>query len=147
VRRPLDFVAAGARALALPFTPALPLVNQMTAAGQTLFGWPSPDGQPLDAAPYLGASTLRARWAIAQGLGRDLWHTGLTPMAAELAGQPVAEVVARLAQPALGPAAAPSAAETIAGVWEAAGRNPKPNAAEVGELAGWVLAAPAFQAS
>jgi uncharacterized protein (DUF1800 family) len=146
VRRPLDFIAAAARALQLPFTPTPQLANQMPGAGQTLFGWPSPDGQPVDPAPYLGASTLRARWAIAQGLGRNSWKTGVSPLLAECAGQPVAQVTARLAQPALGPAA-PRVAETIAGVWQAAGRSPRPDAAEVGELAGWVLAAPAFQAA
>jgi uncharacterized protein (DUF1800 family) len=146
VRRPLDFVSASARALQLPFTPTQQLVNQMPEAGQTLFGWPSPDGQPVDPALYLGASALRARWTIAQALGRNSWKTGASPMLAEYAGQPVARVTARLAQSALGPAA-PRVAETIAAVWSAAGRNPKPNAAEVGELAGWILAAPAFQAA
>jgi uncharacterized protein (DUF1800 family) len=144
VRRPLDFVAAAARALDLPFTPTQQLANQMPGAGQTLFGWPAPDGQPVDPEPYLGASALRARWEIAQGLGRNSWKTGASPLLAECAGQPVAQVTARLAQTALGPAA-PRVADTIAGVWQAAGRSAKPNAAEVGELAGWVLAAPAFQ--
>ena len=61
-----------------------------------------------------------------------------------MAGQPVAETAAKLARLALGPAGRP-VGETVAGVWTAAGRPERPGAAEVAELAGWVLAAPAFQ--
>ncbi|MCO6416618.1 DUF1800 domain-containing protein [Siccirubricoccus sp. KC 17139] len=143
-RRPLDFVAAAARALELPFVPTPQLMGQMAQAGQGLFAWASPDGQPVEAEPYLGASALRARWGVALGLGQNRWGTGASPRLAELAGQKVDAAALALARLALGPEAAPAAA-TIAGVWSAAGRNPRPDPAEIGELAGWVLASPAFQ--
>lgn len=146
VRRPLDLVAAAARAYDIPLTPKPPLVSRMTLAGQQLFGWPAPDGQPLEAEAYLGATALRQRWICMLALTRDVWGTGTAPLFAELAGGPVATVADALAQRALGPAGRP-VARTIAGTWTAAGRNPRPVAAEVAELAGWVLAAPAFQAS
>ncbi|WP_149537077.1 DUF1800 domain-containing protein [Siccirubricoccus phaeus] len=144
VRRPLDVIAAGARALDLPFTPTLQLLGQMAPAGQLLFGWGAPDGQPVEGWPYLGASALRTRWGIALALGQNRWGSGVSPRREELAEQPVEAVLLALAAPALG-AEARATAATIAGVWEAAGRNPRPNPAEIGELAGWVLAAPAFQ--
>ena len=56
----------------------------------------------------------------------------------------MAETAANLARLALGPGGGP-VGETVAGVWSAAGRPDRPGAAEVAELAGWVLAAPAFQ--
>lgn len=61
-----------------------------------------------------------------------------------MAGQPVTETAAQLAGLALGPSSGP-VGETVAGVWIAAGRPERPGAMEVAELAGWVLAAPAFQ--
>jgi uncharacterized protein (DUF1800 family) len=144
MRRPLDAVAAAARAYAVPLVPGAALFGQMAAAGQALFGWPAPDGQPLDAAQYDGAGALRARWGLLLALARNGLRTGASPLFEDMAGQPVAEVAARLARLALGPAGRP-VGETVAGVWVAAGRPERPGAAEVGELAGWVLAAPAFQ--
>ena len=143
-RRPLDLVAAAARALAIPLTPNPWLLTGLANAGQVLFGWPSPDGQPLDATQYDGTGALRARWALLLDLARNAQGTGAPALLAELAGQPVAIVVTRLAGAVLGADAAP-VARTVLGVWSRAGRNPTPNAAEVGELAGWLLAAPAFQ--
>lgn len=140
-RRPLDAVAAGARAYDLPFRPTRALLDQMAAAGQALFGWPAPDGQPLEAAPYLGASALRARWAMLTSLARP---ADIAPATAALAGQPVEAVTAQLAAMALGPAGA-APARIVAETWAAQGGNPAPRPAEVANLAGWVLAAPAFQ--
>jgi uncharacterized protein (DUF1800 family) len=142
LRRPLDVVAAAVRAFDLPFAPNRALLRQMAAAGQEPFGWPAPDGQPLDAGPYLGASALRARWAMLGTLTRP---AGLAPSLAPLVGRPVAEVTGRLAALALGPEAA-RPARLIAEVWLAEGGGPAPDQAALGRLAGWVLAAPEFQA-
>jgi uncharacterized protein (DUF1800 family) len=144
MRRPLDAVAAAARAYAVPLVPTAALFGQMAAAGQVPFGWPAPDGQPLDAAQYDGAGALRTRWGLLLALARNSLRTGASPLFEGMAGQPVAEATARLARLALGPAGRP-VGETVAGVWTAAGRPERPGAAEVAELAGWVLAAPAFQ--
>ena len=143
-RRPVDAMAAAARALVVPFTPNPGLGGQLAAAGQLPFGWLSPDGQPLDAEPYLGATALRARWTLLLNLARNTGGTGLSPLYAELARAPVGDVAGRLGEAMLGPAGA-AVGETVAGVWTAAGRNPRPSPAEVAEVAGWVLTAPAFQ--
>ncbi|WP_431267987.1 DUF1800 family protein [Dankookia sp. P2] len=144
MRRPLDAVAAAARAYAVPLAPNAALFAQMAAAGQLPFGWPAPDGQPLDAAQYDGAGALRTRWGLLLALARNGLNTGASPLFEAMAGQPVAEVAAKLARLALGPAGRPVGA-TVAGVWVAAGRPERPGMAEVAELAGWMLAAPAFQ--
>ncbi|MBL6077961.1 DUF1800 domain-containing protein [Belnapia sp. T18] len=143
-RRPVDVMAAAVRALDIPFAPNIALIGQLATAGQLPFGWVPPDGQPLDAAPYLGATALRARWQMLLNLARNGSGTGLSPHYAELAKAPAEAVAHRLAALSLGPAGAP-VAETVAGVWAAAGRNSRPAPGEVAELAGWVLNAPAFQ--
>ena len=143
-RRPLDVVAAAARGLALPFAPMPGLIGQMAAAGQVPFGWGPPDGQPLDPEGYLGATALRARWSMALAIARNTGGTGLSPLYAPLAQAPVQAVATELAEAVLGPDGGPVAA-TLAGVWTAAGRNPRPSVGEVGEIAGWLLNAPRFQ--
>lgn len=143
-RRPVEALAAATRALAIPFVPNTGLLGQLANAGQLPFGWAPPDGQPLEAEPYLGASALRARWAMLLGLARNSGGTGFSPLYAELARTPVEGIARRLGELALGPAGAP-VAETVAGIWSAAGRNARPAPGEVAELAGWVLNAPAFQ--
>ncbi|TDH59415.1 DUF1800 domain-containing protein [Dankookia rubra] len=144
MRRPLDAVAAAARAYAVPLVPGAALFGRMAAAGQLPFGWPAPDGQPLDAVQYDGAGALRTRWDLLLALARNGLGTGASPLFEGMAGQPVAAVAAQLARLALGPAGQP-VGETVAGVWAAAGRPERPGPAEVAELAGWMLAAPAFQ--
>ncbi|WP_165943512.1 DUF1800 domain-containing protein [Roseicella aquatilis] len=144
MRRPVDAVAAAARAYRIPIAPNPQLIGQLAAAGQAPFGWPAPDGQPLDATQYDGAGALRARWTMLLGLARNGLGTGASPLFEELAGQPVAAATARLARLALGPAGGP-VGQTVAGVWTAAGRPERPGAKDVAELAGWVLTAPGFQ--
>jgi uncharacterized protein (DUF1800 family) len=144
VRRPSDVALAAVRAFAMAFTPQPPLIGEMANAGQLLFGWVTPDGPPLDAAYYLTAGGLRKRWQIGFGLAQNWWQTGRSPLFAELAGQDIRAVTARLAALAMGPDGE-AAGATIAAAWAAAGRNPKPNAGNVEELAAWVLATPGFQ--
>ncbi|WP_198376429.1 DUF1800 family protein, partial [Neoroseomonas rubea] len=102
-RRPLDAVAAAARGLAIPILPKQSLFEEMGRAGQALFAWPAPDGQPVDAAPYLGAGALRARWTLLLGLAQDWWRTGGSPLADALVGQPALRAARTLAAPLLGP--------------------------------------------
>ncbi|MBK1662610.1 DUF1800 domain-containing protein, partial [Paracraurococcus ruber] len=146
MRRPLDALAAAARAYAVPLAPGAAVFGQMAAAGQLPFGWASPDGQPLEAELYAGAGALRSRWALLAGLARAGMGAGPSPLFEPIAGQPAPEVAGHLAALALGPAGGPVAA-TVARVWAEAGRPDRPATAEVAELAGWVLAAPAFQRS
>lgn len=147
VRRPLDLVAAAARAYAIPLAPTAPLVGALGDAGQRLFGWPSPDGQPVAAAAYLGAAALRTRWFLMQSLMAGSWRTGASPFWAEMAGRPVAEVAETMAIAALGPGAGREVGRTVLRVWAAGLRPANPSPPAVAQIAGWVLAAPAFQAT
>jgi uncharacterized protein (DUF1800 family) len=145
VRRPLDIAAAAARALAIPLAPQAPLLAEMGRAGQALFGWPSPDGQPLDGAMYLGGGALRARWTMLLGLAQDWWGTGASPLYATLAGRPLAEAAREVAQGLLGPAGA-GVAQRLASAW-AVDRRPDRlrHPQDAAALAGIALLAPGFQ--
>ncbi|MBW6400470.1 DUF1800 domain-containing protein [Roseomonas sp. HJA6] len=146
VRRPLDIVAASARALAIPLVPRPPLTDGMTRAGQNLFAWFPPDGQPIDAAYYLGGGALMARWSLLLGLARNDWGTGTSPFYAEMAGRPVAEAAGRVATLALGSSAGPAVADRLMRAW-AVDRRPDRlrNPQEAALLAGMTLLAPGFQ--
>jgi uncharacterized protein (DUF1800 family) len=145
VRRPLDIAAAAARALAIPLAPQAPLLGEMGKAGQTLFGWPSPDGQTLDAAHYLGGGALRARWTMLLGLAQNWWGTGASPLYPSLAGRPTAEAAREVAQRLVGDAAA-GVAQRLASAW-AVDRRPDRlrNPQDAAALAGIALLAPGFQ--
>lgn len=145
VRRPLDVAAAAARALAIPIAPQAPLLGEMGKAGQTLFGWPSPDGQTLDGAHYLGGGALRARWTMLLGLAQNWWGTGASPLYAALAGRPTAEAAREVAHALVGEAA-PAVAQRLAGAW-AVDRRPDRlrNPQDAAALAGIALLAPGFQ--
>jgi uncharacterized protein (DUF1800 family) len=79
VRRPLALVAAFARATGLDLMPAEPLTNALANAGQRLFGWPPPTGLPDDDDYFLGANSMRQRWALLLALGDNVWGTGEIP--------------------------------------------------------------------
>jgi uncharacterized protein (DUF1800 family) len=145
VRRPLDIAVAAARALAIPLAPQAPLLGEMGKAGQTLFGWPSPDGQTLDAAHYLGGGALRARWTLLLGLAQNWWGTGASPLYPTLAGRPTAEAAREVAQRLVGEAAA-GVAQRLASAW-AVDRRPDRlrNPQDAAALAGIALLAPGFQ--
>jgi uncharacterized protein (DUF1800 family) len=145
VRRPLDIAAAAARALAIPLAPQAPLLAEMGRAGQTLFGWPSPDGQTLDGAHYLGGGALRARWTLLLGLAQNWWGTGASALYPALAGRPAAEAARDLAQSMLG-AAGVGVAQRLLSAW-AVDRRPDRlrNPQDAAALAAIALLAPGFQ--
>jgi hypothetical protein len=80
VRRPLALVAAFARATGLDLMPAEPLSNELANAGQKLFGWPAPTGLPDADAFFLGANSMRRRWALMLAVAENAWGTGDLPM-------------------------------------------------------------------
>lgn len=145
VRRPLDIVAASARALSIPLAPRPPLMGEMARAGQALFAWPSPDGQPLDAETYLGGGALMGRWSLLLGLAQNNWGTGLSPLYAGLAGQPARDAAQQVATLALGQAGA-AVATRLMQAW-AVDRRPDRlrNVQEAALLTGMALLAPGFQ--
>jgi len=76
LRRPLNLAAAFARAIGLEITPTEGFANALAAAGQRLFGWPTPTGLPDDPRLFLGTNAMRQRWALLQGLCENWWGTG-----------------------------------------------------------------------
>jgi uncharacterized protein (DUF1800 family) len=77
LKRPLELVISLVRKLELPFMPASPgLFEEIGAAGQPLYRWPSPDGLPDANAYWLTSHGLRRRWTLALGLMENYWQTG-----------------------------------------------------------------------
>ena len=145
VRRPLELTAAAVRMLDIPFTAQPILVGEMARAGQFLFGWPTPDGQPLGADHYLGGGTLRARWGLLLGLAQNAWNTGLSPHIPALSGKGIGEAAYTIAVKLVG-REAPAVAQQLASAW-AVDRRPDRlrNPQEAALLAGLALLAPGFQ--
>lgn len=77
VKRPLELVAGFMRATGMDFTPAGGLFGEIEAAGQRLFGWPTPTGHPDLADYWLGANIMRRRWTLIAGLSENWWGTGV----------------------------------------------------------------------
>ncbi len=75
-RRPLALAAAFARALEIDLTYSEQLGGEIAAAGQNLFGWPTPTGLPDTSAPFLTSQAMRHRWSMLLGLAENSWGTG-----------------------------------------------------------------------
>ncbi|MEI7432038.1 MAG: DUF1800 domain-containing protein [Betaproteobacteria bacterium] len=76
VKRPLELVASYVRATGIEFSPSEGLIGEMDAAGQRLFGWPTPTGHPDNSQNWLGANAMRRRWTLIAGLSDNWWGTG-----------------------------------------------------------------------
>jgi len=76
VKRPLALMANYVRIMGYDFTPSEGLFNQLSNAGQRLFGWPTPTGLPDKNALFLGSNAMRNRWALLLGLAQNSWGTG-----------------------------------------------------------------------
>jgi uncharacterized protein (DUF1800 family) len=77
VKRPLVLMANYARIMGYDFTPSEGLFNQLGNAGQRLFAWPTPTGQPDDNAFFLTSNSMRNRWQLLLGLAQNSWGTGI----------------------------------------------------------------------
>jgi uncharacterized protein (DUF1800 family) len=88
VRRPLALAAAFARATGIDLTPTEGLWNELANGGQRLFGWPPPTGLPDENAYFLGANSVRHRWALVLGIAENWWGTGAFPVRANGMGTP-----------------------------------------------------------
>ena len=76
VKRPLELAASYLRATAIDFSPTEGLIGEMDAAGQKLFGWPTPTGHPDTADYWLSVNAMRRRWTLVAGLTENWWGTG-----------------------------------------------------------------------
>jgi uncharacterized protein (DUF1800 family) len=77
VKRPIALMASFVRMMGYDFTPTEGIYNQMAAAGQRLFSWPTPTGLPDNNAIFLGSNAMRNRWNMLLGLAQNWWNTGL----------------------------------------------------------------------
>jgi uncharacterized protein (DUF1800 family) len=75
-RRPLSLVAGFARAMQIDLAYTEPLGAELSAAGQNLFGWPTPTGLPDAPAPFLTSQAMRHRWSLVLGLAENTWGSG-----------------------------------------------------------------------
>jgi len=117
VRRPLALGAAFARAMDIDLQYSEPLGGEIAAAGQNLFGWPTPTGLPDTAAPFLTSQAMRHRWSMLLGLADNSWGTGALPgpEALGVAGPTVAEACAACLNRLLGQASPAVVAAIAAG--------------------------------
>lgn len=77
VKRPLALMANYVRIMGFDFTPTDGLFNQLSDAGQRLFGAPAPTGIPDDNAAFLGTNAMRHRWQLLFGLAQNWWGNGI----------------------------------------------------------------------
>jgi uncharacterized protein (DUF1800 family) len=75
-RRPLALAAAFARAMEIDLVYSGELGGEIAAAGQNLFGWPTPTGLPDASAPFLTSQAMRHRWSMLLGLAENSWGDG-----------------------------------------------------------------------
>ncbi len=75
-RTPLALAASFAHVMGIDLVPTAPLISQLSACGQRLFGWPSPDGRPTTADYYITPEYLRERWILVSMLAANAWKTG-----------------------------------------------------------------------
>jgi uncharacterized protein (DUF1800 family) len=153
-RRPLALAAAFARAMQIDLMYAEPLGGEIAAAGQNLFGWPTPIGLPDEAAPFLASQALRHRWSLLLGLAENSWGTGNLPSVEAVGGESLTtnSAIAALLTQLLGQAPA-GLIEAIAGGcgWPAEqplSANGVPEGAHRwSRLAAYCAMAPEFQVS
>jgi hypothetical protein len=69
IKRPFRFVVSCLRAMGADTHAHQPLIEYLTRLGQGLFQYPTPDGYPDEAAPWLG--TLLWRWNLAFALAAN----------------------------------------------------------------------------
>ena len=151
-RRPLALAAAFARAMQIDLKYSEQLGGEIAAAGQNLFGWPTPTGLPDAAAPFLSSQAMRHRWSLVLGLAENNWSTGAIadPKALGLAQLTTLGATSALLNNLIGSAPAATVAAIVTGCgWPA---DQALNAAGAGEaahrwsrLAAYCAMAPDFQ--
>ena len=77
VKRPLALMANYVRIMGYDFTPTEGVFNQLSNAGQRLFGALTPVGLPDDNRIFIGSSAMRNRWQLILGLAQNSWNSGI----------------------------------------------------------------------
>ena len=152
VRRPLALAAAFARGMQIKLQYSEQLGGEIAAAGQNLFGWPTPTGMPDAGAPLLTSQSLRHRWSMVLGLAQNSWNTGALagPEALGAAAATTQQACAALLARLIGYAPAPVVDAIVAGCgWPAGESLNAGHGADAPErwrrLAAYCAMAPAFQ--
>jgi uncharacterized protein (DUF1800 family) len=148
VRKPLDYLAAATRALAVDTNGTEPLQQRLSSMGQPLFHWPMPDGFPEKASSWTGS--LLARWNFAVDLAsgriggsRIPWNE-LFPNANETPAQRADRLIELiLARPAADPEIANVRAAAKARL--ESNRDPKKPELALASATALILASPQFQ--
>jgi uncharacterized protein (DUF1800 family) len=117
VRRPLALAAAFARAMEIDLQYSEQLGGEIAAAGQNLFGWPTPTGLPDSSTPFITSQAMRHRWSMLLGLADNSWGTGAvaSPDALGLASPSTSEAGVACLNRLLGYAPPAALAAIIAG--------------------------------
>lgn len=142
LKRPSDFVASALRVTGAETDGGGPVQDALAAMGHAPYRWPTPDGPPDVATPWLGG--LRGRWSFAADLASGALH-GSSIDAAGLArsaeaGDPTS-LVDRLGVLILGAPPSPSERAAIVAAWPADADDAEAAAITVAAL----LSMPAFQ--
>ncbi len=116
LRRPIELVAAFARATRLELTPTEPLFNELANAGQRLYGYPAPTGLADQAEPFLGANAMRRRWLILLALADNSWGTGVIEPPPALVGATPRQAAMHWVQAMLGSSDANEANAIVSGL-------------------------------
>ncbi len=143
LKRPFHFVASAMRALGADTDAGDPVIDYLTRLGHAPFQFPTPDGYPDEAPPWLGTMLWRWNFALALATNRiprthvDLKHLG-EAVGKDDAGSPVVPFMRYL----LG--RRPTDGE-IGAIWKYLGQSENGPAERRAEAVGLVLASPAFQ--
>jgi uncharacterized protein (DUF1800 family) len=153
-RRPLALAAAFARAMQIDLGYSEQLAGEVAAAGQNLFGWPTPTGLPDAAAPFLTSQALRHRWSMVLGLAENYWGTGVlaSPEMVGLNQPTTQQATIALLNNLMGSAPAATVAAIVAGCgWPAEqalnAAGPVEAAHRWSRLSAYCAMAPQFQVS
>ncbi len=141
LKTPSDYVVSGLRLLNADTDAGPGVQGWLAQMGQPLFGWPTPDGPPDVAAPWMGG--LAVRWRFATALAGNAVGGTKVPLQALVAAADAstsAEVVDRLAVLLLGQRLPLGARRSL--VAEVEGQEPGLPQARL--AAGALLSAPAF---
>jgi uncharacterized protein (DUF1800 family) len=157
IKLPLRLLVSAVRALGADIPDrdpkaSLPLVQQLRGLGQAFFAWQAPNGYPQIGAAWVNTGGMLGRWNLAfalaegrvRGVRSDPQH--LPPDGAQTAGELVDSIGAELLH---APLPAPARAALIDYASEGRGEHAGLDAAllkrKLPELAGLILASPAFQ--
>jgi uncharacterized protein (DUF1800 family) len=155
VKLPLRALVSSVRALGAEVADGdqlLPLVNGLRNLGQAFFNWQSPNGYPQVGAAWVNTGGMLARWnsafALAEGRvrGAQVDLQNFVPTGTRAAGALVDTIGAALLH---APLPAPARAALVDYLSESKGEQQQLDQATLGrklpELAGLILASPAFQ--